>query len=98
MVWRIVGLDSFRGIGLSRWEPFEATLMVIFTFASSKKPRPFAFAADQSSRHLPDRHGPWKLTGRVNSDAAIPHDLDRAMVKDALGETGFQLWRLRKGS
>ena len=52
--------------------------MVIYTFASSKKPGLFAFAADQSGRQLPDKHGPWKLTGRVNPDAALPHDLDRA--------------------
>ena len=39
----------------------------------------------------------WKLTGRINPDAALPHELDRATVEEALDETGFQMWRLRKG-
>jgi hypothetical protein len=72
--------------------------MVIFTFASGKKPGLFAFAADQSGRQLPEKHGPWKLTGRIHPDAMLPHDLDRSMVEEALGEVGFQMWRLRKGS
>jgi hypothetical protein len=72
--------------------------MVIFTFVSSKKPGLFAFASDQSGRQLPERHGPWKLTGRINRDAVLPHELDRSAVEEALGEAGFQMWRLRKES
>ncbi len=70
--------------------------MVIYSFASSKKPGLFAFAADQSGRRLPDKFGPWKLTQRINPDAALPHDLDRATVEEALAEAGFQMWRRRK--
>ena len=72
--------------------------MVIFSFASGAKPGLFAFAADQSGRRLPDKFGPWKLTKRINPDAALPHDLDRATVEDALGAVGFQMWRRRKES
>ena len=72
--------------------------MVIFTFASTAKPGLFAFAADQSGRQLPDKHGPWKLTGRINPDAALPHHLDRGTVEEALSDAGFQMWRRRKGS
>ena len=72
--------------------------MVIYTFASSKKPGLFAFAADQSGRQLPDKHGPWKLTGRVNPDAALSHDLDRATVEGAHGEIGFQMWHRKRSS
>lgn len=72
--------------------------MVIYTFASSKRPGLFAFAADQSGRRLPEKHGPWKRTGRIDPDAALPHDLDRATVEGALSETGFQMWRRRKAS
>jgi hypothetical protein len=78
--------------------PFEAIAMLIFTFASSKVPGLFAFAADKSGRQLPDRHGPWKLTGRVNPNATLPHNLDRAKVEEALGDSGFQMWRRRKES
>jgi hypothetical protein len=72
--------------------------MVIFSFASTAKPGLFAFAVDQSGRQLPDKHGPWKLTGRIAPNAALPHQLDRATVEEALGEVGFQMWRRRKGS
>jgi hypothetical protein len=72
--------------------------MVIYSFSSGKKPGLFAFAADQSGRQLPDKFGPWKLTRRINPDVALPHDLDRATVEEALTETGFQMWRRRKVS
>ncbi len=45
--------------------------MVIYTFASSKTAGLFAFAADQSGGQLPDRHGPWTLTGQVSPNGAI---------------------------
>ena len=90
--------STCRGIGLSRLGPSEATVMVIFTFASTAKPGLFAFAADQSGRQLPDKHGPWKLTGRINPDAALPHHLDRGTVEEALSDAGFQMWRRRKES
>ena len=72
--------------------------MVIYTFASSKRPDLFAFAPDQSGRQLPDKFAPWKFTGRIEPDVSLPHDLDRATVEEALGEVGFQMWRRRKGS
>jgi hypothetical protein len=70
--------------------------MVIYTFASAKRPGLFAFASDQSGRQLPDRHGPWKLTGKINPDAPLPYDLGRAAVEEALAAAGFQMWRRRK--
>jgi hypothetical protein len=72
--------------------------MVIFSFASGKKPGLFAFASENTGQRLPDKFGPWKLTRRIGSDAALPHDLDRATVEQALAEAGFQMWRRRKGS
>jgi hypothetical protein len=70
----------------------------VFTFSSSKTKGLFAFAADQSGRQLPDRHGPWEFTGRIQPDAALPHNLSRATVEESLTETGFQMWRRRKES
>jgi hypothetical protein len=72
--------------------------MFIYSFASGKKPGLFAFAADQAGGRLPDKFGPWKLMQRINPDVALPHDLDRGMVEEALAETGFQMWRRRKES
>ena len=72
--------------------------MVIYEFASSKKTGPVRIRGRQSGRLLLEKHSPWKLTGRVNPDAALPHDLDRATVEEALADFGFQMWRLRKES
>jgi hypothetical protein len=72
--------------------------MVIYTFASSKTAGLFAFAADQSGGQLPDRHGPWTLTGQVSPNGALPHALDRARVEEALGGAGFQMWRRKRSS
>src|SRR5579871_5138925 len=99
MVAPFVGLRRYhRGIGPEPLEPRESIVMVIYTFASSKKPGLFAFAADRSGRQLPDKHGPWKMTKRIDPDASLPHDLDRAAVEEALAGAGFQMWRLRKDS
>jgi hypothetical protein len=72
--------------------------MFIYNFESGKTLGLFAFAADQAGRRLPDKFGPWKLTQRINPDVALPHDLDRGTVEQALAATGFQMWRRRKES
>jgi hypothetical protein len=93
------GLQRCRGVGLSPLaSPFEAALVVIYTFASSKTPGLFAFSADRRGRYLPDRHGPWTYTGRIQPDERLPYELDRTRVEEALGDTGFQMWRRKRGS
>jgi hypothetical protein len=68
----------------------------IYTFASSSRQGLFAFAGDRTGTKLPERHGPWVRTGRVQPDEPPPHRLDRASIEDAIDQQGYQMWRIKK--
>lgn len=71
-------------------------MATIYKFESSGRANLFAFAGDRSGSKLPERHGPWRPTGNVKASAPLPHRLDRDTVEQAIGEQGFQLWRIKK--
>lgn len=68
----------------------------IFRFASGAPNSLFAFAGDRMGSSLPARHGPWKSEGNIGPREAIPHQLDRKHIEDAIDEHGYQLWRMKK--
>ena len=57
-----------------------------------------AFAADLMGSKLPERHGPWTVTGAIGPDNAPPHNFSRNAIEEAIGVEGFQLWRLGKAT
>jgi hypothetical protein len=71
--------------------------MRIYIFKSETREALCAFAGDSSGSRLPERHGPWTPTGVVAADKAAPHNLSRAAIERAIGDDGFQLWRLSPG-
>lgn len=70
--------------------------MRFYMFQSETRKDLRAFAGDRSGTKLPERHGPWKVTGEVGVGRAPPHQLSRPTIEKAIGAEGFQLWRLRE--
>ena len=68
--------------------------MRIYIFKSETKPGLQAFAADEIGSQLPNRHGPWTVTGVVGVSSRPPHNISRTTIEEALAGEGFQLWRL----
>ncbi len=73
-------------------------MAIIFKFTSSATNGLFAFAGDRSGAQLPENHGPWISNGNVRPNESIPHSLDRETIERAIGDHGYQLWRLKKRS
>ena len=72
--------------------------MKIYTFASEAPSRLFAFTGDASGALLPEQHGPWKSVGDIGPREAIPHRLDRDHIEQAIGNHGYQMWRMKESS
>ena len=72
--------------------------MRIYIFKSETKPGLQAFAGDEIGSKLPERHGPWTVTGLVGISSPPPHNISRATIEQALAGEGFQLWRLAKNA
>jgi hypothetical protein len=72
--------------------------MRIYIFRSDTIKDLQAFAGDPAGSKLPDRHGPWTVTGVITPDRAPPHNLARATIEAAIAAAGFQLWRLSKAA
>ena len=70
-------------------------MTVVYKFASSTRTGLFAFAGDQVGSKLPERHGPWTLTGNIQPDEQFPHKISRSSVEEAIDDPGFQMWRLK---
>ncbi len=68
--------------------------MRIFIFKSEKSPALRAFAGDSEGSKLPQQHGPWHAIGVIRPDVDPPHRLPRAAIEKAIGDQGFQLWRM----
>src|SRR5438477_435197 len=47
-----------------------------------------------SGSRPPQRHGPWHAVGVIRPDVDPPHRLPRAAIEKAIGDQGFQLWRM----
>ena len=71
---------------------------VIYKFASDGTKGLFAFSGDPAGGKLPERHGPWSSTGKVQPHEAIPHRLNRESIVQAIDDHGYQMWRLKKTS
>ena len=54
-----------------------------------------AFSSDPEGSKLPSQFRPWHAIGVVRPDKDPPHKLPRAAIEKAIGEQGFQLWRLK---
>ena len=70
--------------------------MRMFIFKSETRAGLQAFAGDQSGAALPRNHGPWTVTGIVGTESALPHNISRSTIEEAIGAHGFQMWRLPK--
>jgi hypothetical protein len=71
------------------------TKLRIFIFKSAASGGLQAFAGDPGGSKLPRQHGPWHAIGVIRDDKAPPHAFSRAAIEKAIGETGFQLWRMK---
>jgi len=69
--------------------------MRIFMFSSSSVADLHAFAMDESGSKLPQKFGPWGLTGTLTARQNPPHNFSRRTIEQALDSTGFQLWRMK---
>jgi hypothetical protein len=69
--------------------------MRLYVFKSDAGGDLRAFAGDITGSKLPERYRPWHAVGAVAPGAAPPHGLSRADVEKAIGDRGFQLWRLK---
>ena len=70
--------------------------MRLFIFKSETRSGLQAFSGDQSGNVLPKNHGPWTVTGVVGEGNALPHNISRSTIEEAIGTHGFQMWRLPK--
>jgi hypothetical protein len=70
--------------------------MRIYIFKSETRKDLRAFAADLAGSKLPERHGPWIVTGAIGPNNAPPHNFPRNEIEEAIDAEGFQLWRLGK--
>ena len=55
-----------------------------------------AFATDLAGSKLPERHGPWIVTGAIEPNNVLPTFFSRNAIEEAVDAEGFQLWRLGK--
>jgi hypothetical protein len=69
--------------------------MRIYMFRSDGKRELGAFAGDSEGSRLPNEFGPWRITGVIGPSKAPPFKLSRAVIEQAISDTGFQLWRSR---
>jgi hypothetical protein len=69
--------------------------MNIYIFQSEGKSELKAFAGDAGGSKLPSQFRPWHAVGVVGAGKALPHNVSRPTVEDAIATHGFQLWRLK---
>jgi hypothetical protein len=70
--------------------------MRIFIFRSETKPDLGAFGGDLAGLQLPSQFKPWRVVGAVAPDKDPPYKLPRDVIEAAIGEHGFQLFRVSK--
>ena len=69
--------------------------MRIFIFKSESNRELRAFAGDPGGRPLPPQFGPWHAVGVIGPDKALPHNLGRNVIEEAITSKGFQLFRMK---
>jgi len=70
--------------------------MRIFIFKSEANPDLGAFSGDLAGLQLPSQFKPWRVVGAVAPDKDPPYQLSREVIEAAIGERGFQLFRMSK--
>jgi len=68
--------------------------MRIYIFKSDASKELRAFSDDPSGAKLPGRFRPWHAFGVIAPGKDPPHRLPRQPIERAIGECGFQLWRM----
>jgi hypothetical protein len=69
--------------------------MRLYIFKSEAKDGLRAFAGDSAGSKLPGQFRPWHAIGVVSPERSPPHALSRPAIEKAIGEHGFQLWRVK---
>jgi len=69
--------------------------MNIYIFKSEGKAELRAFAGDAQGSKLPGQFRPWHAVGVISAGKALPHNISRPVVEDAIAAEGFQLWRIK---
>ena len=69
--------------------------MNIYIFKSETKSELRAFAGDAGGSKLPGQFRPWHAVGVVSAGKALPHNISRPAIEDAIAAHGFQLWRIK---
>jgi hypothetical protein len=67
----------------------------LYMFTSQSRADLHAFAGDEAGSKLPEKFGPWGLTGTVGLRSAPPHKFSRVAIEQAISKEGFQLWRMK---
>jgi hypothetical protein len=69
--------------------------MRIFLFKSEGKRDLRAFTGDPGGQQLPSRFGPWHAVGVVKEEKALPFNVGRDVVEQAITSNGFQMFRMK---
>jgi hypothetical protein len=92
--------SNFSNSAWPKWETrilqYKDQAVRIYIFKSETTKGLRAFAGDPAGIKLPEKHGPWSVTGVVADNKAPPHKLSREVIEQAIADEGFQLWRLSK--
>ncbi len=69
--------------------------MRIYIFKSDANKELRAFSDDPSGTKLPGQFRPWHAFGVIAAGKNPPHRLPREDIEKAIGDRGFQLWRMK---
>ncbi len=69
--------------------------MRIYIFRSTANTGLRAFTDDVRGAKLPDQFGPWNAIGVVATEKEPPYKLSREHIEKAIGDCGYQLWRMK---
>lgn len=73
----------------------KGTAMRIYIFKSDANKELRAFSDDPSGTKLPGQFRPWHAFGVIAAGKSPPHQLPRDEIEKAIGDRGFQLWRMK---
>jgi hypothetical protein len=72
-----------------------AGVMRIYVFKSDTARDLRAFTDDLVGSKLPPQFAPWLSTGTIAPGQSLPHGFARERIEKAIGDAGFQIWRLK---
>jgi hypothetical protein len=68
--------------------------MRIFIYKSEAQKSLRAFTSASDGQQLPAQLGPWQAIGVIRPDKDPPFGLSRETIETAIGEQGFQLFKV----